>query len=323
MTLYPDSPSARGRWIIERRPPRNVLDPRVPYAFLAEQEAGPDGLPVDVATIFLTNRECPWRCLMCDLWRNTLEATVPEGAIAAQIRYALERLPALSPGRSHLKLYNAGSFFDPRAIPRAEYEEIARLASPFARTIVECHPALVGDSCTEFRDNLAGPLEVALGLETAHPEVLQRLNKRMTVDQFRAAAGFLKERSIDVRVFILVRPPWLSEDEGLIWAERSLDLAFACGASVCSLIPTRAGNGAMEALAATGEFTPPSLASLESALAYGLSLRAGRVFVDLWEVESFSGCPACSAARIDRLRAMNAAQEAPAPILCGVCDPST
>ena len=35
------------------------------------------------AVVFLTNRECPFRCVMCDLWMNTLDETVPRGAIAA------------------------------------------------------------------------------------------------------------------------------------------------------------------------------------------------------------------------------------------------
>ena len=87
----------------------------------------------------------------------------------------------MTPRASHLKLYNAGSFFDPRAIPPEEYPAIARLAAPFRRTIVECHPALVGPRCLAFRDLLSGRLEVAMGLETAHPEVLERLNKRMTL----------------------------------------------------------------------------------------------------------------------------------------------
>jgi radical SAM enzyme (TIGR01210 family) len=321
MTTYPDSPAARDRWILSRRPSRNPLNPWLPYAFLAEREPGPAGEAVDVATVFLTNRECPWRCLMCDLWRNTLEETVPAGAIVAQVRHALERLPEIEPGRSHLKLYNAGSFFDPRAIPPAEYPEIARIASDFRRTIVECHPALVGARCCEFLEMLGKPLEVALGLETAHPEVLQRLNKRMTLDQFGRATGYLREHGIDVRVFILVRPPWLSEAEGIDWAFRSLDFAFACGASTCSLIPTRAGNGAMEALMATGEFAPPSLAALETALEYGLSLGAGRVFADLWDVEEFARCPSCSEARIGRLRAMNSTQSVPEPIACAQCIP--
>src|SRR4051794_28404399 len=105
MTTYPDSPSARDRWIVASRPPRNLLDPWRPYAFLAEQEAGPDGGAVEVATVFLTNRECPWRCVMCDLWRNTLQETVPDGAIAAQVRHALDNLPSFPAQRSHLKLY--------------------------------------------------------------------------------------------------------------------------------------------------------------------------------------------------------------------------
>lgn len=304
---------------MRQRPSRNVLDPWRPYAFLTEEEPGPDGEAIQVATIFLTNRECPWHCLMCDLWRNTLEETVPQGAIAAQIRHALRHLPALSSGPTHLKLYNAGSFFDPHAIPPAEYPQIAELSRSFRRIIVECHPALVGKRCLEFRDFLSGPLEIAMGLETAHPDVLRRLNKRMTLKQFRTSAEFLAREGIALRVFILVRPPWLSEEEGVEWAKRSLDFAFDCGATICSLIPTRPGNGAMDALMSAGEFVPPSLNSLETALEYGLARRAGRVFADLWEIETFIRCPACSRARIDRLREMNASQVISAPIQCDHC----
>ncbi len=319
MVPYPDTPAARDRWIIGHRPARNALDPRRPYASLVETEVGPDGESENVATVFLTNRECPWRCLMCDLWRNTLEEAVPPGSIAEQVGFALGGFPGLEPARSSLKLYNAGSFFDPKAIPPEEYPAIARLAGPFRRTIVESHPALVGGRCLEFRDMLGGRLEVAMGLETVHPGVLDRLNKRMTLDRFRKAAGLLAREGIALRVFILVRPPWLSEGEGLEWAKRSLDFAFECGASVCALIPTRAGNGAMEALAASGEFAPPSLRSLESALEYGLSLGSGRVFADLWDIERFARCPACSAARIGRIRAMNTMQSIAPPLRCGCC----
>ncbi len=321
MTTYPDTPAARDRWIVERRPPRNVLDPRIPYAFLAESEPGPDGHPVEIATIFLTNRECPWRCLMCDLWRNTLESTVPEGALAEQVRHALDRLPPMPPGPlSALKLYNAGSFFDPLAIPPSEHEALAELARPFGRTIVECHPTLVGPNVLKFTQRLnPGRLEVALGLETAHPEILERLNKRMTLDQFRRAAEFLRNAGIALRVFLLVRPPWLNEAEGVEWAQRSLDFAFDCGASVCSLIPTRANNGAMEALRASGDFQPPSLRSIETCLEYGIGLCALRVFADLWDVKSFATCPVCSLMRIDRLRLMNATQTIPPPIACERC----
>ena len=321
---YPAEGAARSRWIVERRPGRNVLDPRRPYAFLVEPEVGADGAEWPTATVFLTNRECPYRCLMCDLWRNTLEETVPEGAVAEQVEYALQQLP---PARV-LKLYNAGSFFDPRAIPPAEHPAIARLAAPFERVVVECHPSLVGPSCVEFRDRLreaaepgrAPTLEVAMGLETVHPEVLPRLNKRMTLEQFRWAASFLADNGIALRVFILVRPPWLTEAEGVEWARRSLDFAFECGASVCALIPTRAGNGAMDALAASGEFEPPSLPSVEAALEYGLELGAGRVLADLWDIRQFAACPTCADARIARLEVMNRTQSPSPPVECGCCN---
>jgi radical SAM enzyme (TIGR01210 family) len=298
LPVYPDSPSEQDRWILDRRPAREALDPMLPHAFFAEEECSSDRTVVPVATVLLTNRECPWRCLMCDLWRNTLTETVPTGAITAQIDYALERLPAAQ----QIKLYNAGSFFDPRAIPPGDYAPVAARVQAFDRVIVESHPALVGQACLRFRDLVEARLEVAMGLETVHPEVLPRLNKRMTLDQFSGAARFLKDHGIDLRVFILVKPPFMKEADAVEWAARSIDFAFDCGATAVSLIPTRAGNGAMEALAAQGDFAPPHLTTVELAFEYGLGLRRGRVFVDLWDMQERD------TTRLARLKEMNLRQ---------------
>ena len=171
--IYPATDHERDEWILERRSPRETLDPLTPHAFLAEEEASAANEVVPVATIFLTNRECPWRCVMCDLWRNTLTTSVPDGAIPAQIDFALAQLPAAR----HLKLYNSGSFFDSRAIPIADHQAIAERANAFERLIVECHPALVGENCVRFRDRLDARLEIAMGLETVHPGILPRDRK--------------------------------------------------------------------------------------------------------------------------------------------------
>ena len=112
----------------------------------------------------------------------------------------------------------------------------------------------------------------------------------------------------------------MEPSESLHWAERSLDFAFDCGATAATLIPTRGGNGAMEALAANGEFSPPSMGTLESAVSYGLSLKRGRVVADLWDAEKMPGCPNCLAGRISRLRAINLAQVDQAPHLCTICN---
>ena len=289
-------------WIVSRRPAREKRDPYLPYECFVEEERSADGVVVPVATVFITNKECPFRCVMCDLWRNTLTESVPVGAIPAQIDHALLELPPAK----QLKLYNSGSFFDTHAIPAQDYPAIAQRANHFDRLIVENHPALTGDACLRFRDLLECGLEVAMGLETAHPEVLARLNKRMTLDQFSNAAGFLRRNRIDLRVFILVQPPYLPAAEALYWAERSLDFAMEQGATAAVLIPTRGGNGAMEELTASGQFEPPALETLEAAMEYGLDLKAGRVFADLWGVRE--RCAYCHSQRLARLRRMNLQQ---------------
>jgi radical SAM enzyme (TIGR01210 family) len=305
--------------ILAVRPPRNAVDPSRPYAFLVEPECSASGEIVEVATLFLTNRECPFRCLMCDLWKNTTTETVEPEQIPAQIDFALSRLP---PARQ-IKLYNSGNFFDPRAIPPEDYPAIAERVRGFERVIVENHPKLCTSRVLTFRDLIApAVLEVALGLETVHPEVLPRLNKEMTLDDFARAAEFLRTNLISMRTFILLRPPFLSEQEGVEWAMRSIEFAFDHGVECCSVVPTRGGNGIMEQLAAAGQYAPPSLAAIESVLEQGIATKRGRAFVDLWDLERFSSCSSCFAARADRLAAMNLRQVLLPAISCGSCDSS-
>jgi radical SAM enzyme (TIGR01210 family) len=319
----------RDAYVLERRPPRPANDPWRYQGVLLEDEPQPDGPPARVATVFLTGRECPWRCVMCDLWRQTTSGDTPRGAIPAQIAAAFDALGADAAALRQVKLYNAGSFFDPRAVPEADYDEIAVLLQGVRRVIVECHPSLVGRRVDRFLEALRGHhpdapaahLEVAMGLETAHPVALERLHKRMTLDDFTAAAAQLARRGVGLRVFLLIAPPFIAADEQDAWLLRSLDAAFECGASVVSLIPTRPGNGALDSLRAAGDFVPPSLSDVERSFERALARAAGRgrVLVDLWDVERVAECSRCSAARRDRLHAMNLQQHLLAAYTCEYC----
>ena len=327
----------RDEFVLQHRRPKNSVDPVRPYASVWEEERDESGALVPTAVVFLTNRECPFRCVMCDLWMNTLDEAVSQGAVVQQIRQALAELP---PAR-HIKLYNAGSFFDPQQIPSEDDEAIAEVVSGFDRVIVEAHPAFLAgayaERCRRFQSLIRGQLEVAIGLETAHPEVLARLNKRMTLDTFRRAADVLHRHDIALRVFVLLSPPFMPAGEAVEWACRSIDLAAECGATACSVIPTRGGNGAMEALG--DAFVPPRLTDLESVIEYGLSRRAApfgqaikadgragpfgpamRVFADLWDVERFYSC-GCSPARAERLATMNRDQRVPPAVSCSCSQP--
>ncbi len=300
-----------------QRPPRAAtLDPFKPHGFFLEEELAASGRVLSSGTILLTNKECPWRCLMCDLWKNTLTETVPTGAIPRQIDFALAQFGSQP---QQIKLYNSGSFFDPAAIPLADYAEITQTISFAKHVVIESHPRLIGEKALRLRDLLSGSLEVAMGLETIHPQVLPWLNKKFTLEHFSCAAEFLHKEGIAMRAFVLVKPPFLNEAEGVEWAVKSAAFAFECGATVVSLIPTRAGNGAMEQLQAAGDFTPPKLATLEQTFTQSLNLKVGRVFADTWDLDIFSNCPACFEKRRQRLLAMNLTQIILPNIPCPAC----
>jgi hypothetical protein len=293
------------KWILSNRGKKNPVDPFKPYAWLVEKEGQISGEVEDAGTIFLTNMECPLHCLMCDLWKNTTDRPVPVGGIPAQIEWALKQMPPVK----HLKLYNSGSFFDDRAIPIADYPKIASLLSGFETVIVESHPKFIDNRCLQFRDMLQAELQIAIGLETVHPEILKKLNKHVSLDDFEYSVRFLTRNGIRTRAFILLRPPYLSESEGIHWAQKSIDFAFNVGVECCIVIPVRAGNGAMEELQKTGDFHLPEIESLELVLEYGINLKAGRVFADTWDLGLFSSNAERLEQQINRINWMNLNQE--------------
>jgi radical SAM enzyme (TIGR01210 family) len=328
--MYPAGTAARDRFVLDRRGTRPTRDPWHYDRLVVEEEPDEGGRAASVAAVFLVGRECPWRCVMCDLWRQTIPSDTPAGAIPAQIAAARQALAARGASIASVKLYNAGSFFDPRAVPDGDYDAIAGRLSGLDRVIVESHPALVGPRTTRFMDALARAapaggtpprLEVAVGLETVHRDALARLNKRMTVEDFARAASRLRSSGTALRVFVLIGPPFVPAAEQDDWLVRSVETAVAEGATAVSLIPVRPGNGAIEALAREGAFIPPGLEDIERsvhAVRAGVRL-TGRLLVDLWDLERFAGCRQCFADRRARLHAMNLSQQDQPAVPCYRC----
>lgn len=312
---YPDGAAARDAWILTRRPERNRVAVDAPYAAFIELEPLPGGGTEEVLAIFLSNRECPVRCLMCDLWKNTLPGPVPPGAVAKQVADTLARFPR-TPA---VKLYNAGSFFDPQAFPAADRGEIARLVAGHRRVVVESHPSFLGGPEREFARLLGGRLEVAVGLETTDPEAFARLNKRTTLAATDRAFRGLAADGIDSRAFVLVGLPGVAPERAVDEAVRSARWAFDRGVGTVALIPTRSGNGAMEALEEDGTFVEPALSDLERAADGALAIGRGIVLADTWDLPRFARCPRCADGRIARVAAQNLAQQRLPPVACDGC----
>ena len=346
--MYPAARGARDRFILERRGARLLHDPWRYQSVIVDDELNAERTVASTATVFLTGKECAWRCVMCDLWRFTTTGDTPPGAIPAQIAAARNALIERGQAVTQMKLYNASNFFDPHAVPEADYQPIAAALHGLDRVVVESHPALIGprvdrllEALREHDGERTAALEVAMGLETANPDALERLNKGLSCEQFAEAAQALRKRNVDLRVFLLISPPLIPPAEQDRWLLASIERAVECGAGVISLIPTRTGNGAMEALENAGLFRSPHLADIERSLELALAVDAGpsegrhydgpakaghyvgstsaRVFVDLWDLQHFSHCDHCFTARKARLQAMNLEQRVPAPIACSRC----
>src|SRR5512133_1391008 len=136
-----DLPEINSDRIVEKRGRKNSVDSAKPYGWIVEKELSHSGKIEDTAVVFLTNRECSFHCLMCDLWKNTLDDPILPGMIPAQIEMALKFVGHAK----HIKLYNSGSFFDKNAIPVQDYASIASLLAGFETVIVESHPRFVND----------------------------------------------------------------------------------------------------------------------------------------------------------------------------------
>ena len=146
---------------------------------------------------------------------------------------------------------------------------------------------------------------------------------------FGRAADRLHSMGASLRVFLLVSPPFIPAEAQDEWLVRSVVAASGLGASAVSLIPTRPGNGALEALAHEGQFTPPGIGDVERSLSLAFGATAAskngpdtgtRVFADLWDLARVSTCAACCDTRRDRLHRMNLEQRVLPTVQCDVCE---
>ncbi|MDX1385146.1 MAG: radical SAM protein, partial [Thermoanaerobaculia bacterium] len=206
--MTPDLSSADVRAL---RPAHEPPDPWRPLDVMEEPEREA-GRVAATATLFLAGGECRFTCVFCDLWRFTTPEPTPIGAIPAQIDAGLARLVAPI---DTLKLYNASNFFDERAVPAADDDAILERVGGLERLVVECHPALVAERARRYARELGGRLEVAMGLETADEACHARLGKGTRVDDFRRAAERLHRADADVRIFLLVAPPFQARERRL------------------------------------------------------------------------------------------------------------
>lgn len=312
------------------RGPRATVATDVPQAVWDEDETAAPGVAVTARVMLLTGGECRFTCSMCDLWKHTLSTATPAGILQQQIQRGLEQPADEAKHPRWIKLYNGSNFFDSRSVPREDLPEIAALVAGFERVVVENHPRLCSEAVPAFRDQLSGQLEVAMGLETAHPQALAALNKQMTLDDVAGVCERLAGWGVDARAFVLLGVPGVAPDDAVDWCLRSVAFARGCGIRHVSVVPLRSGNGWIDQQLTVGSLRLPTAADLEAVADAALQDSPEEaltmetvVTVDLWDFPKLVGsCNTCRSVRQQRLAAMNLAQRRlPQPTLTCGCRP--
>lgn len=215
---------------------------------------------VDCLTVILRTRGCSWnRCLMCGYRRDT-DPRVTTFDLISQMEKALKKGKA-----KILKIFTSGSFFELNKDFRDfVYNTVKEYG--FERLSVESRPEYVY-RINEDVDKIDFELEIGIGLETSNDFIRDFcINKGFTFDDFKRAAEFLKDGGFRVKVYLLLKPPFLSEREAIEDSLKSIgDVRNLT--DIVSLNPTNVpSNTYLETLWKKGLYRPPWLWSVVEVL---------------------------------------------------------
>ncbi|MFP3909276.1 MAG: archaeosine biosynthesis radical SAM protein RaSEA [Archaeoglobaceae archaeon] len=163
-------------------------------------------------TVILRTIGCHWnKCLMCGYSQDADKRVTAEN-LQNQFDYAMSKYEG---DFDIVKIFTSGSFFDEREVPSNVREYIYQkvVDNGVKKLSVESRPEFV------TREKLVDQevvLEVGIGLETSNDFIREHcINKGFTFEDFKKAASLLKEENVLIKVYLLLKPPFLSEREAI------------------------------------------------------------------------------------------------------------
>lgn len=226
-----------------------------------------DGKTVDAGVMILPTRGCSWGlssgCSMCGYVYDSQGKQADEKEILDQFGKALMKFKDVK----YLKIFNSGSFFDSNELSERSIELIFERINEtkINKVQVESRPEFLNeDVLKKARDILDAQLEVGIGLETTNDDVrINCINKGFLLEDFKIALKNCKKNNIDVKAYLLIKPPFLNEKEAIKDAINSGIEAEKLGADRISYNPINIQKGTLvELLWRRGEYRAPWLWSV-------------------------------------------------------------
>lgn len=181
---------------------------------------------------------------------------VGEAELMAQLDKVMKRYD----GEPFVKIYTSGSFLDTEEIPVPVRDRVFDEFSACERVLFESRPEFITEDVLK---TLPKNVTIALGLESANPEVLRKsIRKGFTPEDSRKAGIRIKEAGLSVRTYLLLKPPYLTESQAIEDTVASAIFADEYSDEI-SINPTNVQRRTqVEYLWKRGEFRPPWIWSL-------------------------------------------------------------
>ena len=201
-------------------------DPKKPVRIWSEKDIL-DGKIVDTFVIILRATGCSWShksgCSMCGYFNDSLWDDVSDDDLLTQFDTAMKNYS----GQKFVKIFTSGSFLDNKEIsPKVRKEILNRLVQTADKISVESRPKYITNekisTIKEIFNSKA--LEIGVGLETASDFVRENcINKGFTFEDYKKAAKTLKKHDVELKTYILIKPPFLTEKESIKDAINTVD----------------------------------------------------------------------------------------------------
>lgn len=189
---------------------------------------------------FVTNG-CSWaRAGCCSMCNYGVGSGITSERIIWQVEQILERIRGLP----LIYITPLGSMFDESEVPPGARRTIfTKIAESGCRIFgTESRPETITDlKIAEFRKIFGEKIElqIGLGLESSNPLIRRNcINKGLETSDFLAAMEVMRKYGVKSMVHILLKPPFLTEDEAIRDAIQSIKWAFDNGADRIILLMT-------------------------------------------------------------------------------------
>jgi len=193
-------------------------DPRKPVRFWSEKDVL-DGKIIDAYVIIFRTRGCSWAlksgCSMCGYFNDSMWEDVSDEDLISQLNLAMSKYS----GEKFIKIFTSGSFLDDSEIkPKVRKEILKNLTENAEKISVESRPEYINDKTLKEIKSIIGSknFEIGIGLETYSDFVREKcLNKGFKFYEYKEAADILKKQKIELKTYVLIKPPFLTEKESI------------------------------------------------------------------------------------------------------------